>query len=121
MKSKALYISVYILGLSLCTVPACIAVLDRFTFWKTEQRVSAIVILLLALCCIPLWRQIRNAIKMFAENPSAWGVWLLLTLVLWVFNAIAEDMLAVCYIALPSSIVGGLMMGFAHKKLKQED
>ena len=120
-KRKLLYIAEYTLGLLLCIVPAFLAVLDRFTFWQTEQRVSAFVILLLCLCCIPLWRQIRSAIKMFAENPSAWGVWLALLVFFWIFDSIASDMLIVCYIALPSSVAGGLLMGLAHKGLTRRE
>lgn len=112
--------ALYTLGLLLCIVPAAIAVIDRFGFWRTDQRVSASVILLLCLCCVPLWRQIKTALQHFAENPSAWGVWLALTVLFWLFEAIAEDMLIICYIALPSSILGAFLMGVAHKRIKDD-
>ena len=121
MKSKALWWSVYALGLLFCIVPPAIAVIDRFDFWKTGQRVSAAVILLLCLCCIPLWRQIKNGIKAFAENPSAWGVWLALTVFFWLFERISADMLVICYIALPASVIGALLMSLAHKHLKGDE
>ena len=119
-KRKILWIALYALGLIFCTVPPAWAVIDRFTLWETGQRASASVVLLLCLCCIPLWRQLRNAIKAFAENPSAWGVWLVLTLLFWLFERISADMLVICYIALPSSIVGALLMAAAHRGLKKE-
>ena len=108
----------YAIGLFLCIVPAAVAVVDRFGFWNTEQRVSATVILMLFVCAIPLWRQIKSAVKSFAENPSEWGVWLALTVIFRLFGAIAEDMLVICYIALPSSVVGGLLMSIAHSRMK---
>ena len=37
----------YAIGLLLCIVPAAVAVVDRFGFWNTGQRVSATVILML--------------------------------------------------------------------------
>lgn len=121
MKNKLLWGALYVLGLLLCVVPACLAVLDRFRFWQTGQRVSVAVIFLLAVCCIPLWRQIKNGLKAFAENPSAWGVWLVLTVIFWLFDRIAADMLIICYIALPCSLLGGFLMGLAHKKWHRED
>lgn len=121
MKSKALWWSVYGLGLLFCVVPPAIAVIDRFDFWKTEQRVSAAVILLLCLCCVPLWRQIKSGIKAFAENPSAWGIWLALTVLFWLFDRISADMLVICYIALPASVIGALLMSLAHKHLKEDE
>lgn len=121
MKNKIKWGSLYALGLLLCIVPACLAVLDRFNLWHTEQRVSAAVVLLLAVCCIPLWRQIKNGLKAFAENPSAWGGWLGIYVIFRVFGAIAEDMLVISRIALLFSILGGFLMGLAHKKMKRED
>ena len=121
MKSKITWWSVYALGLLFCIVPPSIAVVAKFTVWQTGQRVSASVILLLAVCCIPLWRQLKNALKSFAENPSAWGIWLALTIVFWLFNAISADMLTICYIALPSSVIGAIFMGVAHKRIHKED
>lgn len=121
MRNKVLWWLIYVLGLGFCVVPPMVAVIDRYGFWQTEQRVSAAVILLLGLCAIPLWRQIRNGLRAFAENPSAWGVWTALTVIFWLFRAIADDMLVICYIALPSSVVGALLMGLAHKKLKKEE
>ena len=120
MKSKLGWGAMYAAGLLLCIVPAALAVIDRFGFWNTEQRVSATVILMLFVCAIPLWRQIKSVVKSFAENPSAWGVWLALTLVFWLFDAIAADMLVICYIALPSSVVGGVLMSVSHSRLKKE-
>lgn len=121
MKRKLAWGGVYALGLALCIVPACLAVLDRFQFWQTEQRVSVAVILLLGVCAIPLWRQIKIFIKWFAENPSAYGVWLILTVIFWLFDRIAADMLVICYIALPSSVLGALLMGVAHRKLVKKE
>lgn len=118
MRSKYLWWGVYGLGLLFCIVPPAIAVVDRFGFWKTEQRVSATVVLLLCLCCVPLWRQLKGAIKSFAENPSFWGGWLAATIIFWLFAKIADDMLVICYIALPCSIAGAMLMSLAHKKLK---
>ena len=121
MKNKLIWGVVYALGLLLCVVSACLAVLDRFRFWQTGQRVSMAVILLLAICCIPLWRQIKNGLKAFAENPSAWGFWLVLTVIFWLFDRIAADMLIICYIALPCSLLGAFLMGLANKKWHRED
>lgn len=121
MKRKITWWSVYALGLLFCIVPPAIAVVSKFTVWQTGQRVSASVILLLIVCCIPLWKQLRNALKHFAENPSAWGIWLALTIVFWLFNAISADMLVICYIALPASVIGAIIMALAHKKIHKED
>lgn len=121
MRSKITWWSVYGLGLAFCIIPPCIAVVDRFGFWNTDQRVSASVALLLLICCIPLWRQLKNCLKSFVENPSFWGGWLAATIIFWLFAKIADDMLVICYIALPCSIAGAMLMSLAHKKLKGED
>lgn len=108
----------YLTGLLLCIVPAAAAVLDRFSLWQNapEKKISIGVIICLCLCCIPLWRQIRNAIKGFAENPSAWGVWLALTIIFIIFDKVSADMLYICWVALPSSVIGGFLMAWAKKK-----
>ena len=121
MRTKAFWFSVYALGLILSIVPACIAVIDRFGFWNTDQKVSAAVILLIVICCVPLWKQIRNGIKCFAENPSIWGFWLGMTIIFRLFNAISDDMLIVCYVALCGSLVGAILMSLAHKHLKEDE
>ena len=118
MRSKCIWGGVYALGLLCSVVPAAIAVIDRFGFWNTEQRVSVSVILLLCLCAVPFFKQLKNAVRAFAENPSQWGVWTAIAVFLWLFRLIAEDMLAVCYIAIPASLVGSLLMAVAHKKLE---
>lgn len=120
MRSKALWVSTYILGLIFCVVPPAIAVIDRYGFFQTEQKVSAFVLALLLLCALPFLKQIRNAIKSFAENPSIEGVWLALTVFLWLFRVLADDILIVCYIALPSNVIGARLMAMAHKRLKEE-
>lgn len=121
MRSKAVSIALYVIGLLLCVVPPCLAVLDRFAFWVPAQRVSAYVILLLCVCCIPIWKQVRNGIRSFAENPSAWEFWLAMTVVLRLFDAISSDMLVICRIALPCSIAGAFLMAYARKKMKGDE
>lgn len=121
MRSKVGWGALYTLGLLFCVVPAAVAVIDRYGFWNTGQRVSATVIVLLCLCAMPFLKQLRNALNAWLANPSAWGVWLALTIVFWLFEAITDDMLVVCYIALPTSVVGALIMAWARKKLKDDE
>jgi hypothetical protein len=121
MKSKTIWGSVYALGLLVSVVPAAIAVISRYGLFNTEKRVSVFVILLLMLCCVPFFRQIKVAAKAFIESPSIWGVWTAIGVFLWLFRMIADDMLAVCYIAIPSSYIGSFLMSFSKKRFKGDE
>ena len=112
--------TVYAVGLAFTIVPPAIAVLLKYSLWQTGQRVSAITAVLLVVCCVPMWRQIKYGLKKFAENPSAPGVWLVPLVTFFVFDKLADDMLSICYIGFIASVIGAAIMGLAKKKLSDE-
>ena len=113
MTYRTKYYIFTVLGMVLCIVPAVIAVLRYFPLWldSAQKRISVMSILLLAICVLPLWRQIKAALK----SPSVWQVYLFAGLILFALDKVAGDIAMVFLIACPFSVGGALLFRLAKK------
>jgi hypothetical protein len=105
-QSKALV--VHWLGMLICIVPPIIAVLEYFPLWlsDSESTLSVFSVVLLVLCCLPFWKQIK---AYFKGTPAAWVIWLIITVIFKALAEISGDIGNVAFIALLSNLVGGLI------------
>ena len=100
------------LGYLLCVAPPLLAANEHFPLWLAEGEKTAfsfLGVVVLFLCAIPLWRGIKTALR----SPSAWQVWLMLLILLYTTKSIADGLIAVSVVALPSSILGALCFRYA--------
>ena len=102
-----------VFGYALCIFPPALAVLEYFPLWveSGEKRVSAVALILLAVCFTPALRAFRRYVK----APSALLFWLLLFLFISAFRAVMDELLAISLIALFTAIPGTACLYFAKR------
>lgn len=102
-----------VIGYTLCTLPPLLATLEFFPLWVTdkEKSISALSLLLIAICFVPLFRAYRRHVK----SPSALFLWLLFFLFLSAFRAIIDELWCVSLIGLASAVPGALCLFFAKR------
>ncbi|MBO7170926.1 MAG: hypothetical protein J6W28_07105, partial [Clostridia bacterium] len=67
--------------------------------------------LLLLLCTLPLWRQIKRLLS----SPSLWSVWLLLWLFLTLFAPLIQGLTAIAFMGFLGGIPGAICLRLADK------
>lgn len=107
-KSKRAII-LYVVGLLVCVVPPLLATLEYFPLFNERQRLSVLSLLIALLCTIPLWRSLRT----FFKNPSAWKIWLAMLLLMTALRSIADEVIVIAWIGLPSGIIGSALFWFS--------
>ena len=108
-----------ILGLILCIFPPVLATLEHFPIWAArggEVMVSALTLILLFLCVIPLNRHIFTYLK----SPSAWAVWLCVYIIFSLVSKIVDDVVAIALVAFPFNLLGAFCFRLA-KRYKVKD
>ena len=107
----------YVIGYTLCVLPPAFATMEFFPLWiaSGEKSISALSLILLALCAVPLWRAYRRYVK----SPSAVLLWLAVFLVLTAFRSIVDEIRCVALVGLISSVPGALCCFFA-KRIKDK-
>jgi hypothetical protein len=100
-------------GLALCVLPPALAVLDYFPLWLADGRktTSAFAFLLLLLCALPLWRQIKR----WLASPSVWMLWLFVFVFLSLFASIIEGLTAVAFFGFLGGLPGALLLKLADR------
>lgn len=95
-----------IVGLAVCIIPPVVTTLEYFPLWfsQTETAVSALSAILIALCCLPFFKQIK---AYFRNTPASWVVWLVIYILVAVFNKLADGMETVAFIGVLSNLAGG--------------
>ena len=86
------------------SVPA-IATLSQFPVWverDTASTVSGLGLVLIALSCVPFYRQIRDYFK----SPSAPVLWLVMFLAFAMLENIASEIKIVCFFGLVANLIG---------------
>ncbi len=101
------------LGLVFCILPPALAVLDYFPLWLADGKktASALGLLLLLLCALPLWRQIKRLLA----SPSVWVMWLMLWALLSLFSAIMEGLVAVSFMGFIGGVPGAIFFKLAER------
>ena len=85
-------------------IPAA-ATLSQFPVWinrDAASTVSGLGLVLIALSCIPFYRQIREYFK----SPSAPVLWLVLFLAFTILESIAAEIKMVCFFGLVANLIG---------------
>ena len=102
-----------ILGLILCIAPPALTALEHFPLWLGDDKraLSALALLLLLLCVLPLWRQIKRLLS----SPSLWSVWLLLWLFLTLFAPLIQGLTAIAFMGFLGGIPGAICLRLADK------
>ncbi len=102
-----------ILGLILCIAPPALTALEYFPLWLGDgkQALNALALLLLSLCALPLWRQIKRLLS----SPSLWSVWFLLWLFLTLFAPLIEGLTAISFMGFLGGIPGAIFLHLADK------
>lgn len=86
------------------SIPA-VATLSQFPIWinrDATSTVSGLGLVLIALSCIPFYRQIREYFK----SPSAPVLWLVLFLAFTMLESIAAEIKMVCFFGLVANLIG---------------
>ena len=90
-----------------CIIPPVFATLEHFPIWASEGgevMVSALTVILLLICAIPLKRHIAK----FFKSPSAWVIWLLIYVIFSLLGKISDDIVAIALVAFPFNFLGAL-------------
>lgn len=111
MKRFIAALTLRILALVACVVPAVIAIFQQFPVivQSTEKKVSAIALLLLLIAIIPLKRVLQDLFR----SPSAWMIWLVIYVIFKVLSSLSESICAVAIVAVPFSVLGALLFSLA--------
>ena len=106
-----------VLGLALCVAPPALAALEHFPLWLGDGKraFSAFALLLLVLCLLPLWRQIKRLLA----SPSLWAFWLLLWLFLSLFAPLIEGLTAIAFMGFLGGVPGAVCLRLADKQAEK--
>lgn len=115
MKASILRICARVLGLTLCTVPAAIAVLEHFPIWIGEgirPTLSAMSVIMLVLAAIPL----KRAISKYLESPSAWSIWLAIWALSTLLTGIIYSIARIALVAFVGNALGAVCFRLARER-----
>ena len=109
----------HILGMLFCILPPVFATLEHFPIWASkggEVMVSALTVILLLICAIPLKRHIAK----FFKSPSAWVIWLLIYVLFSLLGKISDDIVAIALVAFPFNFLGALLFKLSERYKKKQ-
>ena len=108
------------MGMIFCILPPTLATLEHFPIWAAEggeTMVSALTVILLLICAIPLKRHIAN----FFKSPSAWVIWLLIYVIFSLLGKISDDISAIALVSFPFNFLGALFFKLSEKYKARRD
>lgn len=79
--------------------------LSQFPIWiakSSKATMSGVFLVLVFLCCIPFYRQIRDYFK----SPAAWVLWTVFTLLCIALRNIIDQLLIVGAVGAVSNVIG---------------
>lgn len=103
-----------LLGILLCTVPVCAAVISYFPAWRAEGGevvISGFTVLLIALCFVPLWNTVRRALS----SPAAHTMWLIAFVIFFTMSKIADEMTVISLVGFIGNGAGALCFRLSRK------
>ena len=106
-------------GLLLSVLPPAAATLSCFPLWRergSDAVLSGCTLLLLLLCALPLWRQLRRALR----SPCAWMIWGALLLLFHLLSAIADEMVLISTAGLIGNLLGAVLFRLARRRQRAE-
>lgn len=108
-----------ILGLAVAVLPPVIAFLEKFPILKEknyEQLISWISVLVLAVCCIPLWRKLKEIFK----SPDITLLWTTVFIVFSAVRGIVDGMIVVAFCGLCGNLLAKALF-IASKKIESKE
>ena len=115
--SKFANFILHFIGILLCVVPPAVCALMYFPLWKNVGYASCIAgggALLLAICCIPLYKMIIRWLQSF----SSYVMWLLLFLLFLGLSRIADQMTVISFVGFVSNLIGSFFFAAAKRRAK---
>ena len=109
MKQPTLkYFLIHAVGLLVCVVPPIIATLEYFPLWfsQTETAVSVLSAMVIAVCCLPFFKQIK---AYFNGSPASWAFFAVMWLVTMSLNKLIDGVETISFIGMLSNLAGGFI------------
>ena len=119
MKTTHKAFALRVFGLIVCVAPPVIATLEYFPLWfsQTETAVSVLSAMMIALCCIPFFKQIR---AYFKGTPAAWAFFLALWVTSMSLNKLMDGIETIAFYGMISNLAGGAIFKIEkHIKAKE--
>lgn len=91
------------------------ATLSFFPLWRSRGSIPMLAggtLVLLAVCCLPLFR----ALKSYLKSPAVWSLWLIAFLFFTLVGSIVSEMRVICLFGLIGNLIGALCFRFARKR-----
>ena len=106
MKTSHKAFALRVFGLIVCVAPPVIATLEYFPLWfsQTDTAVSVLSAMMIALCCIPFFKQIR---AYFKGTPAAWAFFLALWVASMSLNKLMDGIETIAFYGMISNLAGG--------------
>lgn len=122
MSNRTKGLIMYYTGLVLSILAPFIATLTQFPMWTQNadpKQVSAMFIVMAAICALPLMKHFKQALK----SPSAIAVWVFPFLVTWGLSQIIKQVMIISLVGMIANIIGAVLCGIGNKlkKIKHED
>jgi len=114
MKANKKSLIFHLLGMLFCILPPVFATLEHFPIWASkggEVMVSALTVILLLICAIPLKRHIAK----FFKSPSAWVIWLFIYIAFSLLGKISDDITAIALVAFPFNLLGAVLFKLSER------
>lgn len=118
MKRKTASKLIYVIGMMGAIGAPAISFLSKFPVLKEhnyDQAVSWFAVLILALCCVPFFKKIRELFK----SPDATVMWLVIFILIAVIEPIVAGIKLVAFCGVCGNLFGKLMF-FISKKISGE-
>ncbi len=96
----------HFLGILLCIAPPIACTLCYFPIWKTsgEKTVAGGVLLLLIICLIPLFKDIKRRLS----SAASYILWLILYIIFFFLSKIADEMTVISFFGFIGNLLGAV-------------
>lgn len=108
------------LGVAVCVVPVCAAILSYFPFWIRKSDATAIsgfALCLILLAMIPFYKQIKSVLT----SPASYVLWFITFIVFFFLSRIAEEMTVIAFFGFISNLAGALIFKLGEKVTKDDE
>ncbi len=96
----------HILGILLCILPPMICTLCYFPLWKnsSEKTVCGGAILLLILCALPLYKDMKRRLS----SAASYVLWLIMFLLFLFLSRVADEMTVISFFGFAGNLLGAI-------------
>lgn len=119
-KRKIIAKVIYVVGMICAVLPPLIAFLDNFPLLTEEnygQAVSWFAVAMIAICCIPFWRKIKEYFK----SPDTMVLWLIVFVIFSATKNLINGMIIVSFCGFVGNLVAKALFFAGHKIEPAED